>query len=291
MPQLFGKRRYLLYALSVVALLFIEALFVSEFRGIKVLQELIWSGSDFRLPPMRRAQSIIPPYVTMLLSSVVIILLDLGREIAAKWFISQQREAELKSENIAAQLSNLQNQVSPHFFMNTLNNIYAMVKMGSPKAADSVMELSGLMDYLLYESANSKSVSLKREAEFIESYVNLMRLRYPERVVIEFNYSDDIPAVTTAPLLALNFIENAFKYGVDYTKESFIRIGFEVNDEEITISVVNSNHSDTVKCTRRGLGIPNSRKRLDLIYGNRYSLDISEQIDIYSVTLKIPTAL
>ncbi len=306
MPHLFFKKKYTLYITSLALLFIILSIFILYFDGVnKILSLFIEGRSEYTIQPtMNRAlprylQSIppphntplIPPMIGILILSAIVIALDMGLSIAMRWVLSEKKRAEIDREKTQAQLTNLQNQISPHFFMNTLNNIYAMVKMGSPKAAESVMELSGLMDYLLYESSNSKSVSLKRELEFIQSYVNLMRLRYPERVVIEFNISDNIPSVKIAPLLALNFIENAFKYGVNYTKESFIRIDFRANEQEIIISVANSNHSDTVKCSRRGLGILNSRKRLDLIYGEYYILEISEREDIYSVTLKIPTSL
>ncbi len=171
-----------------------------------------------------------------------------------------------------------------------LNNIHALVEIDPPRAQKTIIELSGLMDYLLYESSNIERVSLQRELEFTESYINLMRLRYPKRVVIDFSYSEPVPLIKLPPLLFLNFIENTFKYGVDYTKESFINVRFDFTDSELTMVTQNSNHADTVKSKQtRGIGISNSRKRLKLLYGNSYILDINDSEDIYSVTLKIPT--
>ncbi|MFI3295589.1 MAG: histidine kinase [Rikenellaceae bacterium] len=232
--------------------------------------------------------SIIPPMYTLMVVSIIVIALDMGLNIAAKWVISEQKQAEINRERITAQLSNLQNQVSPHFFMNTLNNIHALVDIDSQRAKKTIIELSGLMDYLLYESSSEKLVSLRREINFLDSYINLMRLRYPRYVRIDFCYGYDVPLVKIPPLLFLNYIENSFKYGIDYDRDSFIRIDFRFDDESIVMCSENTNHSKIVNSSRHGLGLKNSRKRLDLLYGNRYNLTISSGEDIYSVTLKIP---
>ncbi len=292
MPHMFLRKRYALYTISVVALLLAIYIFVDRFDGVRYIVNLVSSPESAPLRQRHRMpQSIIPPSVTIVAISAIIMGLDMGLKIAVKWVIAEQRQAKLETESVSTQLASLQSQVSPHCFMNTLNNIYALVKAGSPKALDTIMELSHLMEYLLYDSSRSKSVSLLREFEFLENYVSLMRLRYPERVAIEFRYSKDIPNVELPPLLLLNFIENAFKYGVDYSKESFIVIDLEVSGDSIEMRVVNSNHSDTVRCNRRGLGIANSRRRLELIYGKRYTLEICDTPERYCVTLKLPVRL
>lgn len=321
MPSLFFAKKYTNYALCIVGLLLLITLFLYQFNGIDFISSLFGSEPlepmDMRgagaapprlpqdissqpmaphIPPQPQSGpprnvppvvTIIPPSLRVIFFTIIVIALDMGLSIAVKWLVWEQKQAEVKRESISAKLSNLQNQVSPHFFMNTLNNIHALVEIDPKRAQKTIIELSGLMDYLLYESSNIEKVALQRELEFIDSYINLMRLRYPKRVTIDFSYSHDIPYIKIPPLLFLNFIENTFKYGVDYSKESFINISFYYNNE-IEMVATNSNHSATVKSTRRGIGISNTHKRLKLLYGNRYSLNISNNEDIYSVNLKIP---
>lgn len=232
--------------------------------------------------------NIIPPYISVIILSAIVIALDMGLSIAMRWVKSEQKQAEINKERMAAQLSNLQSQVSPHFLMNTLNNIHALVDIDSERAKQTIIELSGLMDYLLYDSSSRERISLQRELDFLSSYINLMRLRFPKQVAIRFSYNDNIPSVKIPPLLFLNFIENAFKYGVDYDKDSYINIRFNFSETTIELDILNSNHSSSIKSSRHGFGIKNSKKRLDLLYGNSYTLDIEDDDNKYYVNLKIP---
>ncbi|MFR9503262.1 MAG: histidine kinase [Rikenellaceae bacterium] len=310
MPRLFFEKRYAEYVVALALLFFILSVFILYFDGVNLILSLFGEGSPqpmFDNPRFHDAPphgmphgggmppavtppsvSVIPPAVIVLILSAIVIALDMGLSIAIKWIISEQKQAEIKRERVVAQLSNLQSQVSPHFFMNTLNNIHALVDIDPVRAKQTIIELSALMDYLLYESSNQEKVSLQRELEFIGSYISLMRLRFPTHVKIYFLYDDKIPQVRIPPLLFLNFIENAFKYGVDYEQDSFIKIAFNFNDDIVEMTTINSNYAANVKSGRHGLGISNSRKRLELLYGERFTLDISEKDQIFYVNLKIP---
>ncbi|MFR9649233.1 MAG: histidine kinase [Rikenellaceae bacterium] len=254
---------------------------------------------EYSRPPRRRgvmrptssphSLSIFPPSFSLLFLAMIVIALDMGLSIAVKWLISEQKQAHSEKERVSAQLSNLQSQVSPHFFMNTLNNIHALVDLDSKRAKQTIIELSSLMDYLLYDSSTQESVSLQKELDFICSYVNLMRLRYSNTVNIELIYGNNVPVVQVPPLLFLNFIENSFKYGIDYEHDSFIKIEFDFNEKFIEMRAKNSNHSKLVNSQRHGLGISNACKRLELLYGDNYTLDIDEKESTFNVNLKIPT--
>ncbi len=307
-PQLFSTKKYIKYIVAVAVLITGVCLFILldgvnetlSLWGDSVVDHLRPSVGDtppprmnmlpLNTPPRISPQSIIPPGVSVVIFSMVVIALDLGLDIAAKWIISEHKQAEMSKERVSTQLTNLQNQISPHFFMNTLNNIHALVEIDPKRAQRTIIELSELMDYLLYESSNLDNISLHRELEFTRNYINLMRLRYPKRVLIEFSHEDPIPSIKIPPLLFLNFIENTFKYGVDYSKDSFIKICFIFDPTYIEMTTINSNHSAIVKSEKRhGLGIDNGRKRLKLLYGSRYSLNIDNRDDIFCVTLRIPT--
>ncbi|MFR9650648.1 MAG: sensor histidine kinase [Rikenellaceae bacterium] len=301
-PLLFSTKRYIGYICSLLLLFILLSLFVLHLDGVNVVLDLFTdvrhAPEMFSMPPQRPphgamppahiASTVIPPMFSVLILAAITIALDLGIRVAGAWVISEQKRAEIDRERIMAQLLNLQSQVSPHFFMNTLNNIHALVDIDSKRAKSTIIELSNLMSYLLYDCSNKRSVPLQLELDFISNYISLMQLRFPKDVEIYFCYDDDVPAVNIPPLLFLNFIENAFKYGVDYDSESLIKIDFKFSDRYIVMSTLNSNHSSTAKTQRHGLGIANSRKRLDMIYGEGYTLDISERERLYYVNLKIP---
>lgn len=323
MPRLFFRQKYLLYSASLALLFAILSVFIIYFDGVNMILSFIDEGymnvdvappiletpingmlphniSLHNIPlhntpphftPQMSAPhniTVIPPMIKVMILSVIVIALDMGLSITVKWILSEQKQAEIKKERAVAQLSNLQNQVSPHFFMNTLNNIHALVDIDSKRAKQTIIELSTLMDYLLYNNSNQDKVSLQKEIDFISNYVNLMRLRFTEQVRINFSYSKNVPTVKIPPFLFLNFIENSFKYGADSEFESFISIDFSFSENTIKMTSINSNHSQSTKSIRHGTGISNSRKRLELLYNNRYSLDIKDNEEIYSVILEIP---
>ncbi len=308
MPRLFFAKRYVSYVCSVVVLLALLSIFILCFDGVNIITSLFGvedllsappimpqpigggGASPWGAPPMVNPPviSVIPPAVSVMVASALVIALDLGLRIAVTWLIAEQKQATINRERVTAQLQNLQSQVSPHFFMNTLNNIHALVDLDSTRAKQTIIELSNLMSYLLYDCSDREDVLLQRELDFISSYVSLMRLRFSTQVKISFSHDRDVPMVKIPPLLFLNFIENTFKYGVDYDQESIIRIKFRFTTSDIEMTTLNTNHSPISSADRHGLGISNARKRLDLIYGDSYTLDIDDMEKFYNVTLKIP---
>ena len=185
-----------------------------------------------------------------------------------------------------AQYLALQNQINPHFFMNTLNNIHALVDMDAGKAKRTIVELSKLMRYVLYEASN-RTILLSREIQFLDNYIALMKLRYTGRVRIECCMPDEVPEVQIPPLLFISFVENAFKHGVSYQEESFIWVFMSVEDGRLAFRCSNSNHGRSVE-QHHGIGLENIRKRLRLLFGQDYTLSINERDDSFNVLLIIP---
>ncbi len=180
-------------------------------------------------------------------------------------------------------------QISPHFFMNSLNNIHGMVEMDPVKAQEMILELSGMMKYVLYESSSHK-IFLSKEVDFIANYVALMRVRYtPNKVSIKLDLpdSESCADIMIPPLLFINFLENAFKHGVDYRGNSFVEIALSVEDDAIVFRCCNSRYKNEKPDTNCGIGLANIRKRLDILYAGRYFLDMDEQENSYNITLKI----
>ena len=203
--------------------------------------------------------------------------------------ITEQNMAKLQKENIEIQMQYLKYQINPHFLMNTLNNIHAMIDFDSEMARKSVMDLSRMMRHVLYDSGESHT-TLDKEVEFIINYIELMRIRFADDVDITFTHPDMniCRRVSLPPLLLIVLVENAFKHGISYNKESFIHINIYVDNEELTCVVANSRHfSSTTE--HSGIGLNNITKRLDLLFDNRYQLekDDSDQ-SRYIVKLVIP---
>lgn len=231
-----------------------------------------------------------PIFLSPMVIGIFVIGLNLGIKFLFKSIRDDQRLKELEKHNLRTELEYLKHQINPHFFMNTLNNIHALIDIDPEKAKDTVLELSKMMRYVLYESAKP-DVLLSREIQFLNNYIELMRLRYTDQIEIRVSVPDDIPDVQVPPLLFISFVENAFKHGVSYQHASFIHIAIEIDTEkrQLLYRVDNSDYQDT-SSNRPGIGLDNVRKRLDLLYGHDYTLDIKRDKNAYHVSLLIPLA-
>ena len=223
------------------------------------------------------------------LIAIIILILMLGMNLAIKLYFRQRGDREkmkrLEKQNLEQQLEYLKYQINPHFFMNTLNNIHALVDIDPEKAKTTILELSKMMRFVLYEG-NKQRVPLDREIAFLHNYIKLMKLRYTDKVRITVDTPEAVPNSEIPPLLFITFVENAFKHGVSYQQESFIDIKIEVGSQ-LSFTCSNS-RIPKEEDKHGGVGLQNVKQRLDLIYGNSYSLDISDQTDTYTVILKIP---
>ena len=222
--------------------------------------------------------------------SIVVLLLMFGANLGTKFYFrsrSDQRKLEdLEKQNLEQQLEYLKYQINPHFFMNTLNNIHALVDIDPSKAQETIRELSKMMRFVLYEGDKS-GVPLTKEFEFVRTYTKLMQLRYSDKVRITVDVPDEAPDVTIPPLMLISFIENAFKHGISYQHDSFIDIKLEVKDNNLSFTCRNSK-AEKPNQEKGGVGLANVKKRLDLLYDKKYSLDIKDEPDIYIVELKLP---
>ena len=225
--------------------------------------------------------------------AIVVLILMFGANLGTKYYFrsrgDQKRLVELEKQNLEQQLEYLRYQINPHFFMNTLNNIHALVDIEPAKAQETILELSKMMRFLLYEG-NKNGVPLSREFDFLRTYISLMQLRYTDKVRITLDLPDEVPDKTIPPLMLISFVENAFKHGVSYQHESFIEIKAEAKEGRLYFSCRNSKscNPDEGNGKKGGVGLANVRKRLNLLYENDYTLHIQNYPDIYTVELNIP---
>ena len=221
-------------------------------------------------------------------------LLLMGMNLGVKLYFKSQEDAkvlvEIERHNLERQLKYLRYQVNPHFFMNTLNNIHALVDINPERAKSTIVELSKMMRYILYEG-NNKLVALPREVQFLQNYVQLMRLRYTDRVRIDVNTPDTLPDLMMPPLMLIIFVENAFKHGISYRIDSFVEVTINISNDRLLFNCRNSRPPQPEEEKKDGgMGLVNVRKRLDLRFPENYKLDIKEGKDIYEVELDIPLA-
>ena len=242
-------------------------------------------------PQIHREKRDVPPIFVGQhdIVAIVILILMCGMNLGVKLYFKsrndQKKLKQLENENLQQQLEYLKYQINPHFFMNTLNNIHALVDIDPEKAKDTILELSKMMRFVLYEG-NKEGVPLSKEFEFIRTYIHLMRLRYTDKVKIIINMPKILVDKQIPPLMLITFIENAFKHGISYQHESFIDIKVEINDK-LFFSCRNSK-ADTPNEEKGGVGLANVKKRLNLLYDNNYTLNIQDGTDVYNVELTIP---
>ena len=222
--------------------------------------------------------------------AVIVLILMLGANLGIKSYFrgreDRKRLAALEKKSLEQQLEYLRYQINPHFFMNTLNNIHALVDIDPEKAKDTILELSKMMRFVLYEG-NKQGVSLSREVDFIRHYVTLMQLRYTDKVRIDINLPAEVPDRQIPPLVLVTFIENAFKHGISYQHDSFIEMTMAVEGESLNFTCRNSK-AEVSNEMKGGVGLSNVRKRLNLIYDKNYSLRIRNDAEVYTVELNIP---
>lgn len=242
--------------------------------------------------PRPKPDSLLPlPLFLSIIYDFLIIGVNLATSLVFQHVDDRIERERLMKENARNQLTYLKTQISPHFYMNMLNNIHGMVELNPAKAQEMIIEMASLMRYMLYESSCQK-IGLSSEVLFIRNYLGLMRERYPEDAVsisAKLPGESETAGISVPPLLFLTFIENAFKHGVSYTDGgSFISVNLSVDQSKITFLCMNSVVKSDRKSRHEGIGLDNVKRRLDIIYGADYNLDIESNDTVYSVNLTLP---
>ena len=208
--------------------------------------------------------------------------------LAIDWYEAQKLKAELINRNQASELALLRSQVNPHFLFNTLNNIYSLVYKKSDDAPEAVMKLSSIMRYMLYD-AISDQVLLEKEIEYLNSFIELQKLRLRQQDFVEINIHGQAGDRTIAPMLLIAFVENAFKHASKNSTTPGIRINLHIEPDKILFFVANQirKSPESAGDPTGGIGLHNIQRRLDLLYPGKHSLVITEDQDIFTVKLVI----
>ncbi|MDW3195260.1 MAG: histidine kinase [Cytophagales bacterium] len=262
-PSFFDNRRYFLYTISLIGIVFLGA----YLKGYE-------KGGWYDV------------YKTMFFLTYTT-----GMGMAA-FFV--RRNIVFKRENDEKEklqkemeLNYLKEQVNPHFFFNSLNSIYALSRQQSPETPEVVMQLSELLRYQL-ESSKKETVLLKEELEFIENYLFLEEKRLSNRCTIEFLIDGDLSGLRISPMLLITFVENAVKHGAQSTnKQSTIDISVTIKNSTLHFCIDNSKPHKVSSLKRTGLGLENVRRRLNLLYPNSHVLEVDNKEEKYHINLSI----
>ncbi|NQU85413.1 MAG: histidine kinase [Mariniphaga sp.] len=223
-----------------------------------------------------------------------IIFLAIAIKQVKRAFFMQQEKSQLEKAGLTtelklkeAELKLLKAQIHPHFLFNTLNNLYGLTLEKSDDAPSLVLRLSEILDYILYR-CEEKQVPLDEEIQNLKNYVEIEKIRYSEKLKLEFNSPEKINGLKIAPLVLLPFIENAFKHGVsNHPEAGDVFISFQLNNNVLEFKVSNSKPFVKIVEDKKGIGLENVKKRLELLYPGKFNLKIVNGKEIYSVTLII----
>jgi hypothetical protein len=291
-PKYFLQDKRAMYVLLVVGLILLTyafTVFINDYllfdpvRDAEFKEAFRKATGKSETPPFR-----LFGFFNHILASALISGFAMGLGVMEKLKQNEQRQKELEKEKLNSELAFLKNQVSPHFFFNTLNNIYSLIGIDGPTAQDSVLKLSKMMRYLLYESEQGET-KMSHEIEFMNNYIDLMKLRLSAKVDLQISFPKEFTDFTIPPLLFIPFIENAFKHGISYRERSFIQIGMEIRNGQIIFITENSigTSTPTEELQHSGIGLNNVRKRLALLFAERHQLTIAQNDSIFKVELTI----
>jgi two-component system LytT family sensor kinase len=306
LPHLLLKRKFILYGLMLVICMSIVSainIFLHHLYGLA-------GSAVFAATGEFNGRN----FASQLLNCIYLLGLVTGLKFLKDWMSQREELQEKEREQVAMELNFLKSQVHPHFFFNTLNNLYSLTLQKSDLAPEVVLKLSDLMSYMLYDSS-AALVPLDKEVVNLENYIALEKLRFGSRLSLSFEKEGlyfsgpderggPVQPIRIPPLILLTFVENSFKHGMNQIiGEGWITIRLRVLSGELWFDVGNSVRTGTPTAgdpydnpperkngagTKNGIGLRNVVRRLDLLYGSRYTLDLSGTEDSFHVTLKIP---
>ena len=275
-PKFLFRNRYRMYVAGIFIYVGLSYA-LSTFVRLKL--------SSYRILPNINRQESFKVFIFMFII-MIIVAASTAIKLFQRWLRDTERINELEKVTMQSELEQLKNQINPHFLFNMLNNANVLTQKDPEKASQVLMKLSDFLRYQLYDSTRPK-VLLTADIHFLEDFLNLEKIRRDNFECI-VDKQGDISGVQVAPLLFIIFVENAVKYSMDAENKTFIHLHFEVRNDTLYFRCINSKSPGTlIKSDTSGLGLSNVKRRLELLYPGRYTLEIKDKADTFSVTLKI----
>jgi sensor histidine kinase YesM len=280
-PKFILKKKYKRYILYFIISLCLFYVIRTELIYI-FINENVWPESD----SPQKAYSF-NHIVVVFLAGIYEVGLGTTIKLTADWIVERTRVEKLEKMQLTSELKYLRTQIQPHFFFNTLNNLYALTLQKSDNAPRMILKLSDMMQYILYEINDSKA-SLLKEINHINNFIDIEHLRFEKYLDAEMDITGNIEEVTVPPLLLLSFVENSFKHGKKENEKLKIRMSFNVlSNNYLEFTLINSFNQEATHDSY-GIGNENAKRRLELLFPNDFSLDSKIDGGNYNLFLKIP---
>lgn len=285
MPRLLFKERYIEFAVSLIILILVFSA-LHWFNYVLIQDPLFWPDDKYD-PHLinfgKMLKNTTKIYPVLVLAIVI--------KWFKYWFREQKSNQLLVEEKLKAELNFLKAQVHPHFLFNTLNNLYALTLKQSKDAPEVVLKLSDLLNYMLYECTADR-VLIEKEVKLLKDYISLEKIRYGERLNISFNILGNAGSTMVAPLMLLPFVENSFKHGVsEEMDDAWVSIDMEMKEEQLTLKVENSKSKSEQRVDqfdyKKGIGLKNVRRRLELLYPEKHKLEMYDSVDSFLIILTL----
>lgn len=280
-PLLIGTGHYwraALYMAVVLAVSIVIKYGIALYYEDVILQYRDADNKELVLTPVQYT-------VAALITGLFFMLLSTAVYVISSNFKNRQDRKSLENEKLNAELAFLKSQINPHFLFNSLNNIYSLAYQKSEKTPEAILKLSDIMRYMLYES-NEEVVLLEEEINYLKNYIELQKLRFKEKVYVDLHVEIDEKDHRIMPLLLISFLENAFKHGVSTDASKPIRIDIRVQNGRLHFNAENAK-SQLNKDQTKGVGLTNLKRRLQLGYPDKHTINIVESENYYSSELFI----
>ena len=283
-PRIFFKKKVFVYAISAFTLAVLGGILINTLESLEFFE--VFHDKDYFNERRRHGDS---DPVGVVVYMMLIIIGAIIRTYS-EWSKNEEYKREIENQKNISELTALKNQINPHFLFNSLNSICSLAVKKSDETEEAIIMLSELMRYMLYETKDSL-VLLEKEIAYIENYVNLQKMRLANKESVTLNITGSIADQKIPPLLLISFIENAFKYGVDIHGDSNVAITIDAKGNTIVFKCVNRISSKQKDDKNSGIGLENTRKRLELLYPDNHTLSIEEKLDYFIVNLSLNLSL
>jgi len=224
-------------------------------------------------------------FISTVITSLMFIFLSIVLKFSIAWFLNERIQRDLENQRLTAELAFLKSQINPHFLFNSLNSIYSLAYQKSDNTPGAILKLSEIMRYMLYES-NDNKVALEKELQYLQNYIDLQKIRFGKNAFIDFKIEGVVGDQRIVPLLLIAFIENAFKHGVANDAATAIQLLIRIDATTLYFFIRNKKHANNRDAVG-GIGLSNVKRRLDLLYPRKYSLEIRDEIDTYTCELSL----
>lgn len=276
------KQKYIQYTIALIVSLFGIYLLKTALTYY-LISENIWPEANREYNPFE-----VNHIVAVCIGELYVLAMASSVYLTLTWLRERERNRSLRENQFKIKLKYLENQIQPHFFFNTLNNLYSLSLESSDKVPDVIIKLSNLMEYVLYDVKGTKFVPLIKEIDYIQNYIEIEKLRF-ENVEVSINLTSNIEDIKVPPLIFISLVENAFKHGGLNNQNLKIKINCKVIDNKTLDFEILNNFVISQNINHKGgIGLVNTKKRLKLIYKNNYSLEHKTKLNYYIIRLQIP---